>query len=137
MFKSDVSRRFERFIGVGLLLLSLVFGSLFLYFAVLAVRNGVYSVGLLVIELVVVLIAYSLAMFSVRLITGRGIKGSKRLLSNTALMIWGTVFGVSGIVELILFVMNQQVLYIAPAIVSIVMGLSAYNLVSCHASNVG
>lgn len=83
---------------------------------------------MLVIELVMALIAYSLAMFSIRLITGRGIKGSDRLLSNSALMIWGTVFGVFGIVELIQVVVSQRVEFFVPGITSIVIGLGAYNL---------
>lgn len=117
-----------------MLLLSFVFGALFLYFAVLAVVNRAYNFGVLVIELLVGLIAYSLGVFSVRLITGRGIRGGKQLLSNASLTFWGTVFGVAGTIELVLLLMNRKLDMLAPGIFSIAMGLGAYQLVRTRKS---
>ena len=111
--EEKVSRGFEKFIGVGVLIISGLFCFLFIYFAITAFKNSVLNIGVLIIELIIGFIGYSLALLSFRLITGRVNKRNKYLLSNTSLLIWGTILGVG----------------------TIVMGLGAYRLVKIRKKN--
>jgi len=134
-----VARGFEKFIGVGVLIISGLFFFLFIYFAITAFKNGSLNIGILVIELIVGLIGYSLGKISLRLITGRGKKGSAHLLSNTTLLFWGTIFGVAGVIEIFLAIFYEKVAFeifgiesiiiILLGIGTIVMGLGTYRLV--------
>ena len=80
-------------------MISAMFLILFAYFAVIALVNNKINAGVLFIESLLGLIGYSLGALSLRLISGKGVKGSNKLLSNLSLMIWGTIFGVAGVIE--------------------------------------
>ncbi len=134
-----VSRRFEKFIGAGILIISGLFFFLFIYFAITAFKNSALNIGVLFIELIVGLIGYSLAVLSIRLITGRGDKRNTHLLSNTSLLIWGTIFGVVGVIEIFIAILYQELAFeiwgngniemVILGIGTIMMGLGAYRLV--------
>lgn len=134
-----VSRGFEKFIGAGILIISGLFFFLFIYFAITAFKNSALNLGVLFIELIVGLIGYSLAILSIRLITGRGDKRKAYLLSNTSLLIWGAIFGVAGVIEIFLAILYEEValdiwgigsiMMVIAGIGTIMMGLGAYRLV--------
>lgn len=139
------ARGFEKFIGIGVLIISGLFFFLFIYFAITAIKNEALNIKVLVIESIVGLIGYSLGKISFKLITGRGQKGSAHLLSNTTLLFWGTIFGVAGIIEIFLAIFFEKaafdifgiesIIIVLLGIGSIVMGLGAYRLVKIRKNN--
>jgi len=145
LINEKVSRGFEKFIGVGVLIISGLFFFLFIYFAITAFNNSALNIGVIFIELTVGLIGYSLAILSIRLITGRGGKRNKYLLSNTSLLFWGTIFGVSGIIEIFLAIFYEEraldiwgigsIVMVIVGIGTIMMGLGAYRLVKIRRKN--
>ena len=143
--EEKVSRGFEKFIGVGVLIISGLFCFLFIYFAITAFKNSVLNIGVLIIELIIGFIGYSLALLSFRLITGRVNKRNKYLLSNTSLLIWGTIFGVFGIIEIFFAIFYEEtaseiwgfgsIMIMILGVGTIVMGLGAYRLVKIRKKN--
>ncbi len=122
-------RNLEKFVGSGVLGVSGLIFFLVIYSLALSIQHENYGIHKLTIQLFLALIGYSLGVLSIRLIKGSGKKGSTYLLSNFSLLIWGTIFGVAGIIEIVLVIFQEKIEYLYPAVGSLVMGLGSYKLV--------
>ncbi len=127
--EEKVGRAFEKFIGTGIFVISVLIFCLVIFLLLITIPNNALDSDVFIIALILALIGYALGTLSIRLITGRGIKGSTYLLSNTSLLFWGTVFGVAGVIEIFLAVFNDEYNLIIPGVGSLVMGLGSYSLV--------
>ncbi|MFV2058951.1 MAG: hypothetical protein ACC707_21030, partial [Thiohalomonadales bacterium] len=102
---------------------------LVIYFLVIAFQNNRFGFGILTFELILALLGYSLGVLSIRLITGVGRKGSTYLLSNSSLLLWGTIFGVAGFIEMFLVIFQEKIELLFPAVGSLIFGIGIYNLI--------
>ena len=128
-YQEDAPRKMELFVGVGLAGISAIFLVLFVYFIYVAIKNSAYNVGVLAVEIIFIFIGISLGVLSYRLIKGRGINRGRSLLSNSSLYIWGTVFGVAGVIMIPYSLYSSHYQYLGAGFVGVAMGLGAYKLV--------
>ena len=143
--KEQMPRVFGILISLVLFVISGLFLFLFIVLAYKGIENDRIDRVFIVVELIFGLISYSLAILSYRLLTNRGRKKTNYLFSNIALTIWGTIFGVAGVVEIIMgiFYKNEAAaiwgfdssVTIIMGVISVFMGIGVLKLVKTRKQN--
>jgi hypothetical protein len=128
-FDEKAPRHFEKFCGAGVLIISFIFIALASFSFIATLQNSKVSIGTLFFQFNLILIGIFFGNIALKLIKGLGVNKSDYLLSDFSMLIWGTVFGVAGIIELGMGVTSADYYYVMIGVGSIMMGLSSYGLV--------
>ncbi|MGW8248805.1 MAG: hypothetical protein ACWGOV_11940 [Acidiferrobacterales bacterium] len=123
-----VPRKLEKFVGIVLVLIAILFFALTLYFSFAIFVPGKINWPATIFELILVLLGFSLGRWGIRLFRGKGANGTRYLMSRQATYLWSATFAIAGfLIAYFAFVLDRPFLLVL-AIWCVMAGINGYRL---------